>query len=137
MRCGDCGYSLDGLSLRARCPECGGLDRDGEDELELQKLLAGKWRQAIWLPLVLALATVLVGFGLPILTPLVALFFLMFVAILAEDITRIRGFLRPEWSPFRWLCELAIVLFIFVTYFTFACVALWRLANSPIVRSLL
>lgn len=60
----------------------------------------------------------------------------MFVAILAEDITRLRGFLRPDWSPFRWLFELAIVLFILAAYFTFACVALWRLAQSPIVRSL-
>ncbi|MBL8887243.1 MAG: hypothetical protein JNK16_11325 [Phycisphaerales bacterium] len=130
MRCGGCGYSLDGLSLRSRCPECGSFERDSADAAEIGRLLRSKLRQSIWVPLVLALATVLLGLMHPLLAPLVGLFMITFVGILAEDVTRLRGFLHPDWTPGRWLATLLVLLAIYGAYFIGACFAFWYIAQS-------
>ncbi|MBN8596644.1 MAG: hypothetical protein J0L78_03120 [Planctomycetes bacterium] len=135
MRCGGCGYSLDGLSLRSRCPECSSFERDSADAAEIQRLLGSKLRQSIWVPAALALFTALLGMMHPLLAPLVGLFMIMFVGVLAEDVTRLQGFLHPEWSPARWLASLVIHLAFYGAYFIVACIACWRLINSQMVRS--
>jgi len=135
MRCSGCGYSLDGLSLRSRCPECGSFERDSADAEEIHRLLHSKLRLSIWVPLVLALATVLLGLMHPLLAPLVGLFMITFVGIIAEDVTRLRGFLHPEWTPGRWLATLLVLLAIYGAYFIGACFVLWHIAHSPIVRN--
>lgn len=135
MRCGACGYSLDGLSLRSRCPECGSHEREDIDRAEIERLLASKLRQSLWVPLVIACTTVLLGMMHALLIPVIGIFMLILVGVLAEDVTRLRGFLHPEWTPTRWLTTLAMLLVIYGAYFVVVCVVFWRIAHSPLVRS--
>lgn len=137
MRCRDCGYSLDGLSLRSRCPECGSSERDYEDEQEIRERLKSKVHQSIWVPPALACVTIALGLGHPLLAPLVGLFAIMFVGVIAEDVTRLRGFLHPEWSPARWLAALILMLALHGIYFMGLSMLFWKVANSALVRSFL
>ncbi len=123
------------MSLRSRCPECGSSDRDYEDAVEIEQRLKAKVVQSIWVPLALACVTVALGMMHPLLAPLVGLFAIMFVGVIAEDVTRLRGFLNPDWSPGRWLADLVAMLAIHGTYFIGASLLMWRFVNSPLVRS--
>ncbi len=131
MRCRDCGYSLIGLSRRARCPECGGRARDIADTDEIRDRRRTVLMRSIWIPPAAALLTILLGMTHPLLAPLVALIALISVGILAEDITRLSGLLDLTWSTAKWLAILCALFFVYGAYFLAACLASWKLLGSP------
>lgn len=127
MRCRDCGYSLEGLSTRSRCPECGGRNRIAETRAELQELATRALvRGLIWTPILALLVITLSLFSL-VLAPVLIVLAMLGVGVLAEDRARARGWLSPEWGPIVWLLHLLVTLAIFEAYFAIALIGLFRL----------